>query len=593
MQNIAYKNVSLGLKIMTRYIQPYKQTVITLIVLSIISAGFNSSIPYLTGKLFDSIIKPDLVSLGGKIITSTMFFLLLWLFVKTIGDIIDWRLQSLNSRLSTLIEADYNVQGFSLILKLPITFHKSRKGGEIGDRITRAAGWLSTIVEDVIVYLAPQFLSVVIALIICFFINPILGLLLLSAVSIYTLILFYSTPKAVILQRKMQKAYHKAYGDTYDSLMNIRTVKYAAAENYEKKKLYRGFHLRAIGFWNKLVQVWQKLTFFQRILVTASQFFIFLISLTLISQNKMSIGELIMFTGYAGMLFGPFVEMGHNWQTIQNGFSAILRTEKILSQKTEQYEPAKPVNVKEIKGEVVFDKVKFAYGKNKKLVLNNISLRVKPGMTVALVGGSGVGKSTFVDLLSRFYNPTSGKISIDGHSIKNYNLKFLRSQIATVPQEIILFNDTIKNNIRYGNFSASDEKIKAAAEQAHADKFIQLFPKKYNQRVGERGVKLSVGQKQRIAIARAILRNPKILILDEPTSALDAESEKIIQESFRNLMKGRTTFIIAHRLSTIREVDVILVIKEGKIIEQGNHNELLQIPNGIYKNLYELQMGFY
>ena len=208
------------------------------------------------------------------------------------------------------------------------------------------------------------------------------------------------------------------------------------------------------------------------------------------------------------------------------------------------------------------------------------------------MGESGVGKSTLVDLISYYYKPSSGKILIDGHNIKNLDLKFLRSQIAVVPQEIMLFNDTVKNNIKYGSFGASDEEILRAASLAHADEFINNFPKKYEQVVGERGIKLSMGQKQRVALARAFLRNPKILILDEPTSALDAKSEKFIQESLSELMKGRTTFIIAHRLSTVREVDKIFVLHEGEIKESGTHDELINKKSGFYRRLYELQMGF-
>jgi subfamily B ATP-binding cassette protein MsbA len=196
-----------------------------------------------------------------------------------------------------------------------------------------------------------------------------------------------------------------------------------------------------------------------------------------------------------------------------------------------------------------------------------------------------------VDLISGYYRPTKGRIMVDGHAVQRLDLKFLRSQIAVVPQELLLFNDTIKANIRYGSFGASDGAIHTAAKKAHADEFIQLFAKKYNQLVGERGIKLSVGQKQRIAIARAILRNPRILTLDEPTSALDAKSEAVIAESLGELMAGRTTFIIAHRLSTVRRADMILVLDKGRIVERGRHEELIQIPNGVYRKLYELQIG--
>jgi len=221
--------------------------------------------------------------------------------------------------------------------------------------------------------------------------------------------------------------------------------------------------------------------------------------------------------------------------------------------------------------------------------LNTAEQVAATDLTVLIVGESGVGKSTFVNLIGRYYIVKDGKVFIDGVDIKKIQLKSLRLQMAIVPQEVLLFNDTIKNNIRYGNIESSDEEIVEAARAANAHEFIDAFPKKYDQLVGERGVKLSTGQKQRIAIARAILRNPKILILDEATSALDSVSEKLVQEALDRLIKGRTTFVIAHRLSTIQRADKIIVVKKGKIVEMGTHSELMQDLEGIYRNFWELQ----
>ena len=225
-----------------------------------------------------------------------------------------------------------------------------------------------------------------------------------------------------------------------------------------------------------------------------------------------------------------------------------------------------------------------------KRVLQNL-FSGKRRRNIALVGESGGGKSTLIDLISGYYYPTKGKVFIDGNDTRKLNLESLREHIAVVPQEVVLFNDTIMTNIKYGNFRASDVLAKAAAERASANVFIEKFPQQYKQMVGERGVRLSVGQKQRIAIARAILRDPKILILDEPTSALDSKTERFITESLEGLMRGRTTFIIAHRLSTVRKADRIFVIDEGLIVEMGTHDELMAIMGGNYRNRYELHVG--
>ncbi len=224
-------------------------------------------------------------------------------------------------------------------------------------------------------------------------------------------------------------------------------------------------------------------------------------------------------------------------------------------------------------------------------VLKNISLNVKAGERIALVGESGVGKSTLIELISAYYFAQKGKVLIDGVNIKKIDLTFLRQNIAVVPQEVSLFNDTIEKNVKYGSFKATEKEVKKAVKDAHANEFINKFPKKYKQVVGERGVKLSVGQKQRVAIARAILRNPKILILDEPTSALDPNIERLITESLERLMERRTTFIVAHRLSTVRKADRIIVFKEGRVVEEGHHRDLIKIRGGVYRKLYNLHIG--
>lgn len=342
----------------------------------------------------------------------------------------------------------------------------------------------------------------------------------------------------------------------------------------------------------ELSEIWNRLSFYQRFLVTLTQFSVYVISIYFIRIDVMTVGDLIIFNGYAAMIFGPFVRLGRDWQNLQNGITSIFRAESLLVEFPEEnYEPENAVIMEEFKGDVLFKDVSFHYHKKSGQVLENISFHATPGMTIALVGQSGVGKTTLTEMISYYLHPTGGKILIDGHSIKNLNLNVLRSNIAVVPQEVTLFNDTVKNNIKYGRFSASDEEVASAARLAHADIFIQKFPKKYKQIVGEHGVKLSTGQKQRVAIARAILRDPKILILDEPTSALDAVSEKLITESLDTLMRGRTTFIIAHRLSTVRKADLILVFEAGQIVERGRHEELLKISDGAYRHLYELQIG--
>ena len=306
-----------------------------------------------------------------------------------------------------------------------------------------------------------------------------------------------------------------------------------------------------------------------------------------------TVGDLVALNGYSLMFFGPFASLGYSWQTIQNGITSAAQVQDIFDEKIETYHPTDAVHIGQLQGKVSFKSVHFRYGPHQPEVLSDMNLDIEPGQVVALVGESGVGKSTSIHLISGYYFPTSGSVEIDGIDSRKLDLKKLRSQIAVVPQEVALFNDSIMANIRYGSFEAPEEAVRKAAKEAHMDDFISTLPEGYGTLVGERGIKLSVGQKQRVAIARAMLRDPRILILDEPTSALDAETERIVTTALEKLMKGRTTFVIAHRLSTVRKADVILVFQKGRIVETGRHDELIARPAGVYRKLYEYQIGLH
>lgn len=582
-----------GWNIIFRHLLKQKEEIAFISVLGIVSAIANGSVPYLVGRFLDEISGSHFITLFKNTIPLWLFFLTVWAIVQIIANVTSWSIDIKSRKLGTFIEGSYFADAFSSLLFLPISFHKNRKTGEGWDRIYRAANALSGMIQGVIIGIAPELLSVLIGFGIAFFIHPYLALVLMGGVIVYIGMLIKILPPIVILQKKAHGSYNRAFGDAHDALSNITAVKQSGAEEYEQKKMQKKFVDIAAAFWYKLEKIWGNITFFQRLTIFLTQLAVFILSVYFVQQGSLTIGELIALNGYAMLIFGPFVRLGFNWQILQSGIVAIERAEAIITSTSEEYSSRGKASPKAIRGEIEFKHVSFSYKRDEQRVLNDINVMIKPGEIIALVGRSGVGKSTFIELLSGYYFPEKGKIFVDGYDIRHIGLQFLRSHIAVVPQEIALFNDSIKNNIRYGSFKASDSDIEKAAKEAHADIFIEKFPKKFNQIVGERGIKLSVGQKQRIAIARAILRNPKILILDEPTSALDAETEKYITESLQKLMKGRTTFIIAHRLSTVRHAHRILVFEKGKIAEEGNHEDLIQKENGIYRKLYGLHVGLH
>jgi ABC-type multidrug transport system fused ATPase/permease subunit len=314
----------------------------------------------------------------------------------------------------------------------------------------------------------------------------------------------------------------------------------------------------------------------------------------LMQQGELSFGDLTAFVIYTTFVGGSMAGFADLYSQLQKTIGATQRVREIMKEPGENVmvvrEPLQEHY--KLKGQVQFENVSFSYPSRSEIqVLKHVNLKAEPGEQIALVGPSGAGKSTIVSMLLRFYNPDGGRIKYDGMNGADIPLSQLRQQMAFVPQDVMLFGGTIKENIAYGNPDASDEQIREAARKANAHEFITGFPEGYETIVGERGIKLSGGQRQRIAIARAILKDPVILILDEATSSLDSASEQLVQEALENLMKNRTSFVIAHRLSTVRNADKIYVLDKGQIVESGTHQELMEISEGLYKSLSKLQFA--
>lgn len=569
----------------------YKREVVFLSVLGILSALGNGTIPYITGMLIDAIQGTETVTVVGVTLALVWGLVILFGVVQLITYFVDWRIGLRKEELGIHAEVDYTNDAFSTLLRLPMSFHKEEMKGKTMSRIQRSGSRLGSILSNAVIQLTPQFLSILVALFVSFLIKVELAVILLVGVIIYTVILWKSVAPLSKLHQDVHEHWSKTWGMTHSAMENIQEIKQATTEKYEEDKLRDQYREKAIPVWLQMQSIWKNLSFYQQVTVLGTQVIIFTLSIMFIQDGAMTIGELVAFNGYAGMLFGPFVALGRQWQIVQNGLVEVYETQKILSKEKEKYEQTHKGVPKVLSGDVVFSDVTFGYNGDKH-VLSHISLEAHAGESIALVGKSGGGKTTLIDLISGYYHPKEGRVMIDGYPVSSYNLNELRKQIATVPQEPVLFNDTIKYNLSYGSFDASFEKVKDAARKAHALEFIEDFPDGWEQKVGERGIKLSTGQKQRVAIARAILQDPRILILDEPTSALDAESEHFIKDALNELMEGRTTFIIAHRLSTVRDADQILVLDNGTIAEQGTHAELME-EEGVYQELYELQIGLH
>jgi len=472
---------------------------------------------------------------------------------------------------------------------LPMTYHREETVGGIMTKLDRGVNGFVSAISDIAFNVFPSVVYLVISLVIMFNLDTTLSFIVLFFAPLPAIIGMWAADEQTRRERALVDRWTRIFSRFNEVLTGILTVKSFAAEDSEKERFMSGVHganrmvLRGVGVDTGVGAAKNLIGILAKVCALA-------VGGYLVIKQEITAGTLIAFLGYASGLFGPVQGLTGVYQTIRKASVSLGIIFSIIDAHDHMSDAPHAKPVKAISGEVVFEGVSFAYNQTRP-VLNGIDLFVSPGECVALVGPSGAGKSTIAALLQRLHDPTSGSIRIDGVDLKDMKQRSLRERIGVVSQDALLFNDTVKNNIRYGSFEAPDEKIEEAARLAHAHDFIEKFQKKYQQIVGERGIKLSVGQKQRIAIARAILRNPGILILDEPTSALDARSETIIQASLENLMKDRTTFIIAHRLSTVRKADMILVLDKGRIAERGNHTELLKIPDGIYRKLYETQIG--
>ena len=371
-----------------------------------------------------------------------------------------------------------------------------------------------------------------------------------------------------------------------ETISSVRVIKSFVREEYEiarfVKENYANFRAQM-----KNAQVMATLTpVIELIAAIGVTFLIWYGGFEVINGN-LTAGALIAFLVYATNLANPIKRLSRIYGNIQKAMAAAERVFSVLDEKTDIVEKDNATELKAVIGKVDFKAVTFKYNENE-VILKDINLAVKAGQMVAIVGPSGAGKTTIVNLLPRFYDPVAGNIYIDDVNIADVTLASLREKIGIVPQETVLFNGSIYDNILYGDLTATTEEVMAAAKAANAHDFIMQMADQYQTQIGERGSKLSGGQRQRIAIARAILKNPRILILDEATSALDTESEKLVQDALDKLMVGRTSFVIAHRLSTILQADMIIVMEKGHIVEQGSHEELLKL-DGLYSGLYKLQ----
>ncbi|WP_296623291.1 ABC transporter ATP-binding protein [Marivirga sp.] len=517
--------------------------------------------------------------------------MLKWLILAVVGAIIVQAVTSFALTQILSVEAQNLIAQLrskvqSHILKLPIRYFDNAKTGELVSRIMTDVEGVRNLVGTGLAQMVGGILTSVVCLIILITISPMMTLYVLVPVAIFGFISLKAFGKIRPIFRERGKINADVTGRLTETLGGIRVIKGFNAELQEIRVFAEGVDRLFKNIKSSLTAT-SLITSSATLLLGLASAGIMGIGGWMIMKEQLTFGDFLAFTLYLGFMIAPIVQMSNIGSQLTEAFAGLDRTEEIMNTPVETDNPNRTIDLKDVKGHIKFQNVSFAYEENKDVV-KNISFEAFPGSVTAFVGTSGSGKSTISGLVSSFLNPDDGQILVDGHDLQKITLDSYRSKLGVVLQEDFLFEGSIRENILFPRPNATEAELLSAVNSAYVNQFTDKFDKGLDTQIGERGVKLSGGQQQRIAIARAILADPKILILDEATSNLDTESEHYIQSSLKELMKGKTTFVIAHRLSTIRQADQILVIEEGEISERGKHDELID-KKGRYFDLYTYQ----
>ncbi len=502
-----------------------------------------------------------------------------------------WRISGYNGMRWTTFSIIISIKtSFNYLLKHSHRYFSERLSGSLLSKVSNIENSVGAILPMFLWNFLRITIKFSVSIFLAFLVSPSIGLIFIFFITIFTLFNFFVSKKGSLYSKTKANKGSELRGRMVDVFGNILATKQNVSMQYESKALsgfgekYRKAYVRSWFYTEKII-------FINNTLIVIAIGLILGVALHLWEDGLVSVGDVIMLTSMLFVLYGDLEFLGQTFKRFMEQYGQLKEG---LEEVFEPYDIVDDKNAKKLKiknGEIIFDKVNFAYEEDdKQSVFKNLSLTIPAGQKIGLVGESGAGKSTFVSLLLRFMDVKNGSIKIDDYDIRKIRQDDLRSAIAYVPQDPLLFHRTLAENIKYGNVKATDEEMKLATKRAHALDFINSFSQKFKTLVGERGVKLSGGQKQRVMIARAMLKKSPILVLDEATSSLDSRAEKLIQKALEELMKGRTTIVIAHRLSTLKQMDRIIVFDNGKIIEDGTHQELLA-QRGKYFQLWQHQVG--
>ena len=562
------------------YLKPYPWMAAGTIGFALLSLACSFAYPLLTKRVIDNVIGQQ----RTEQLAPVMLALIGAFFLRDLFNSLRLRL---NNTFEQNVIYDMRREVYAKLQRLPVNYFDQRSSGDLMTRVIEDVNSVERLLIDGTEQGSVALLSIIGVLGYLFWKNPALASVALVPIPILAGGVFWYTTTAHRRYRAQREAASAMNALLMDNLQGVRQIKSFGREDHEDDR----FAARADDLRQGTLLVMRAWANYSPAMAFASALgtgLVLWFGGWQVLHGRLSLGDLIAFLFFLGLFYDPVTRLHGLNQMLQAARAAGERVFDILDATTETMNPQRAETLRaRVRGEIVYEHVSFAYSPDR-VVLKDISLHARPGEMIALVGPTGAGKSTLVNLLPAFYEATSGRILIDGCDATRLTLDSLRAQISVVSQEPFLFNGTVRENILYGKLDATEEELFAAARAANCHEFITRLPEGYESRVGERGVKLSVGEKQRVSIARALLKNTPIIILDEATASVDTATEKLIQEALERLMANRTSFVIAHRLSTIRNADQILVLRHGEIIERGTHDELLS-ADGLYARLARIQ----
>lgn len=565
------------------FLIPFKKLIISIFSFIVLISALDLVKPYVLKLLIDALYDFNNIDLN----------FLLWLILLYLGtDQARSLVQYFNDRfiLRLLVKLEYHlgVKAQTKLLELSLSYHEQENTGVKIVKIERGIDRISTLINNIAWEVGPTLVQFVFTLAALFWANYLIGLSFLFFAPLFIFVTYWANSKMHPIRKEIYKSYEKASGKMTQSIININTVQSFVQEkrelsDFDEIKAYIRDHENKQWSWMIKIGLGRNL------IVDIGRATVLFLGVYLTYMGNISVGTLIFAFTLSEKAYSSLYRLSRFYDRMEEGREGVSRLLKLLSAKTEIIDKEGAIELSKIEGNIEFRNTTFSYRESSLLALNNTSFKIEAGSTVALVGPSGGGKTTVAKMLYRHYDPLSGEVLVDGYNLKDLKIANYRQFLAIVPQEVEIFDVSVRDNIAYARINASQKEIVAAAKIANAEEFIIKLDQGYQTMVGERGIKLSGGQRQRIGIARAILANPKILIFDEATSNLDSQSELLIQEALARLSENRTVIIIAHRLSTIKRADKIIVLEKGKLVEEGNHLELANVSGGLYAKLLNLQ----